>query len=392
MLQIIEKKDCSGCTACASICPLHCIQMQRDDEGFLYPVVNEERCIDCGACEKICPVRMKQPKHAIKEAYVVQDRRDDIRASSSSGGGYTAIAEYIISRDGTAYGAAYDENYRVHHIGVIHARELGGFRGSKYVQSELEGIYEEIKEKLQYNQWILFSGTPCQVAGLKSYLKEDWDRLITVDIACHGVPSPALWERYLDWWREYKKCDFTAVEFRSKKYGYSGSTMRLAFEDGSEYSREPLLQFYKNTMFAGLSLRPSCHDCHFKTTSRASDFTLFDCWDVNAFCSKLDDDRGTTAVLVQSEKGKAVFKNICSNWDYSSVDAEKIICNDGDMITENAKADSRRADFFKDMSVMSLPELNEKYFPLTLKKRLIQTFKPLLYRIGLLKILKRVIG
>lgn len=392
MLQIIDKKDCSGCTACASICPLHCIEMRRDDEGFLYPQVNKERCIDCGACEKICPVKKNQPNHAIKEAYVVQDKRDNIRAFSSSGGGYTAVAEYIISRGGIVYGAAYDENYQIHHVGVNTVDNLRLLRGSKYVQSRVEGVYEEVKEKLSQDQWVLFSGTPCQVAGLKSYLQGDKDKLVTVDIACHGVPSPKLWGKYLNWWQEYKECNFTSVEFRSKKYGYSGSTMRLVFEDGSEYSREPLLQFYKNTMFAGLSLRPSCHDCHFKTASRVSDFTIFDCWDVNEFCSKLDDDCGTTAVLVQSEKGKVIFQSICKNWKYSSVDANKLISNDGDMITESAKANPRRADFFKDLSIMSLPELNKKYFPLTLKKRFVQTFKPLLYRTGLLKKLKRVIG
>lgn len=392
MIQIQNKKDCCGCEACASICPIHCIEMKKDEEGFAYPFVESEKCINCGSCENVCPVKKDKPYGSVKEAYVVQDKRNDVRESSSSGGAFTAIAEYVIAQGGTVYGAAYDNNYYVYHVGVKKSEGLKKFRGSKYVQSAVTGVYAEIKGHLMNNEWVLFSGTPCQVAGLKSYLKKEWDKLVTIDIACHGVPSPKLWKKYLDWWREYKKCNINYVEFRSKKYGYSGSTMRLVFEDGSEYSREPLLQFYKNTMFAGLSMRPSCHECYFKSAVRASDFTIFDCWDVNIFCQEMDDDRGTTALLIQTDKARAILPEISKNWKIYSVDAERLIYSDGDMITKNAPADPRRGTFFRDADSLSLSDLNKKYFPLTVKKRLIYALKPLLYRLGILRKIKRRIS
>lgn len=390
MIKINEKTDCCGCTACANSCPVQCIEIQQDEEGFLYPNVNEIKCINCGTCENVCPVKKDTPSGDIIDAYVVQDIRKNIRESSSSGGGFTAIAEFIISNNGAVYGAAFDENYSVHHVGVRTFEELSRFRGSKYVQSTMDSVYLQIQNKLSIGEWVLFSGTPCQVSGLKSYLKKEWDKLITVDIACHGVPSPKLWEKYKEWWRKYKKCNFIKVEFRSKKYGYSGSTMRLMFENGSEYSREPLLQFYKNTMFAGLSMRPSCHKCHFKSKKRVSDFTIFDCWDVNEFCPEMDDDRGTTALIIQSEKGKRLISIISKNWKMKSVNPEKLICNDGDMITTSASANPLRNQFFVDLDAMTIPELNKKYFPLTIKKKLTQIFKPLFYRMGILKKIKRI--
>lgn len=388
MISVQDKKNCCGCTACASICPAKCIDMEKDNEGFSYPVVNVMQCRDCGLCDAVCPIG-KMPEKNHTEAYVVQDVRDEIRSSSSSGGAFTAIAEYVLQRGGIVYGAAFDQEHAVKHVGVSNTADLARFRGSKYVQSDVQHSYQDVREKLNGGQWVLFSGTPCQVAGLKSYLRKNYEKLLTVDLACHGVPSPKVWEKYLTWWKDKERAALESVEFRSKKYGYSGSTMRLVFGNGTEYSREPMLQLHKNSMFAGLSLRPSCHACSFKTVNRVSDFTLFDCWDVNAFCADMDDDLGTTAVIIQSEKGKSLIDEISKSWRYQAVDLQAIVKNDGDMMTESAPAHPQRKAFFEDLDHMSLTELNRKYFPVTIKKKIIKVLKPILHRLGILNKIKR---
>lgn len=389
MIVIQNKADCCGCTACVSVCPAHCIVLSSDAEGFTYPQVDNARCLECGACQNVCPVKAPHPRQSKMDAYVVQDKRRNIRESSSSGGAFTAMAEYVIARQGTVYGAAYDEQHHVRHIGVRLVQQLEKFRGSKYVQSCVEGIFPEIQHKLIEREWVLFSGTPCQVAGLKKYLRNDYPTLLTVDLACHGVPSPKLWALYLAWWRNKENSELESVEFRSKKYGYSGSTMRLIFANGHEYSRERMLQMYKNAMFAGLSMRPSCHNCHFKTQARASDYTIFDCWHVNTFCSDMDDDRGTTALLVQSEKGNTLLPEISAAWVIKPADRQRLIEIDGDMMMKSAPAHALRAQFFQDMESMNLQDLNEKYFPMTLKKRLVLLLKPAFYRLGILNKIKR---
>ena len=388
MIQINEKRLCCGCSACSSVCPKHCIEMKPDNEGFAYPSVDMDQCVNCGLCEKVCPIRGEKPSAASIDAYIVQDKRNEIRETSSSGGAFTGIAEYILNQGGTVYGAAFDGDYHVHHVGVNNIEALSAFRGSKYVQSDPENVFCEIRKRLKNCEWVLFSGTPCQVAGLKSFLQYDYERLVTVDIACHGVPSPKLWHKYLSWWCN-KQGSLTNVEFRSKVYGYSGSTMKLTFADGFEVSTGAMLQHHKNTMFAGLSLRPSCYGCHFKTANRTSDFTLFDCWDVNLFNSEMDDDKGTTVLLVQSEKGKRLFGALSNTWKFHKVDPEVVIRNDGDMILASAKKNPRRCEFFNDLDIMDLKALDKKYFPKTLKTILVQVMKPILYKMNMLNKLKR---
>ena len=391
MIEIKDKSECCGCTACASACPVNCITMQEDDEGFLYPKVQLTNCINCDLCTSICPIISENKDLlSVTQALIVQDLRDEIRMKSSSGGAFSSIAEFVIEKyNGWVYGAAFGLDFSVVHKGVNSVAELSEFRGSKYTQSNLSEIFREVKQHLDCGEYVCFSGTPCQVGGLQKYLRKRYDNCILVDVACHGVPSPSLFKRYRIFWENKEKSALNEIEFRSKKYGYSGSTMRLQFENGKEVTQGRMLQFFKNTMFSGLSLRPSCHECRFKTVERVSDFTIFDCWDVNNFQREFDDDKGTTAVLVRTLNARRIIDSMKGKWRSKEVDATVLIANDGDMITESALASKNRTQFFDDMKSLEIIQLNNKYFPISLRGIVVLLFKPILSRLNILKWLKR---
>ena len=197
MIEIIDKKNCCGCSACAQICPRKCILMQEDDEGFLYPKVDKKSCIDCHLCERVCPVlNQSKPKKPLK-VYASINKDENIRLCSSSGGIFTALAEKVIAEGGVVFGARFDDKWEVVHDYVETKEDLSKFRGSKYVQSRIENCYKEAEVFLKAGRIVLFSGTPCQIAGLILFLKKSYNNLLTVDFVCHGVPSPGVWRRYL---------------------------------------------------------------------------------------------------------------------------------------------------------------------------------------------------
>ena len=198
MPQLAQPKHCTGCTACASACPKGCIAMQADENGFLYPKIDEAACVHCGLCEQSCPVTSPLPvTMQLPTAYAAYTRDEAVRLQSSSGGVFTELAKAVLDKGGIVYGAAYDETFRVVHRAVYHADELPPLRGAKYAQSDLGTCFFDIKTELQNGKWVLFSGTPCQVAGLKAFLQQEYETLLTVDFVCHSVPSPMAWDAYL---------------------------------------------------------------------------------------------------------------------------------------------------------------------------------------------------
>jgi len=197
-VQPVKKELCTGCNACYSICPAHCISIQEDPEGFLYPVIEKEKCTSCKKCENICPAAVKGNKRKPLSVYAARNPDEQIRRQSSSGGIFTLIAEYIIQKGGVVFGARFNDNWEVVHDYTETVEGLAVFRGSKYVQSRIGDTYIKTKNFLLAGRKVLFSGTPCQIAGLKAYLQKDYDNLLTVDLVCHGVPSPLVWKRYLD--------------------------------------------------------------------------------------------------------------------------------------------------------------------------------------------------
>ena len=312
MIDRISRQDCCGCAACRQVCPRKCITMEEDAEGFLYPVVDKSACVNCGLCEKVCPVFGEIRQHGEVEAYAAYSSRDAIRQSSSSGGLFTPIAEQVIQSGGVVFGAAFDSDFSVHHVKVDTLEGLGQLRGSKYLQSRVENAYIEAKQALETGQTVLFSGTACQIAGLKGYLGKDYDNLLTVDVLCHGVPSPKLWREYLAEQEKAHGAPVRNVAFRSKRTGWKNYCVRMEFQNGAAYQRRFDQDVYMRLFLSNICLRPSCHRCRFKDFPRVSDLTLGDCWGIERTMPEMDDDQGTSVVILNSQKCRQVWQQIAA--------------------------------------------------------------------------------
>lgn len=390
---VLNNKDrCCGCTACANICPQQCIQMSPDEEGFLYPQINEYRCVGCNLCDKVCPVKtpFDIPSRKVSTVVVRSKDSDNLR-KSTSGGVFKSLAEYVLKQNGVVCAAAYEENLKVKHLLITEDeyddRVLSRIRGSKYVQSNIGDCYFRIKQYLKLGRQVLFVGTPCQVSGLKKYLLTEYDNLLTVDLVCHGTPSPKLWEKYVAFYENKMKSKITAATFRSKKYGYhSGGFMELHFENKKIYRCSGRVDYMLKSFFEEICSRPICYDCPFKGINRVSDLTLYDCWHFSNLISGIsDDDLGYTNVVIQSVKGKKYIDLLSNTLEIYNVDTELAKKLDGPMIDNCPKPHPMRNEFYKEIDEVSLPEHINKYIPITRKDYYIEWIKKILYSVGVLQ-------
>lgn len=313
MIEIKDKKGCCGCTACQQICPKRCITMQPDDEGFLYPAVDINACIDCGMCEKVCPELNRNIKTKPLATYAAINPDLHVRMKSSSGGIFSMLAEETIEDGGVAYGAAFDRDWSVRHIKVESSEVLASLRGSKYLQSNLGDIFKDIRTELNSGRRVLFSGTPCQISGLKKFLRKDYPNLTTVDFVCHGVPSPTVWHSYLKESSQNQIAAITDISFRDKKNGWKNYEVSIESKKGDNktinsetFNRNPYIQAF----LANLTLRPSCYDCPVKGCSSRSDITLGDFWGIEHIDPSVDDDRGVSLVMVNTSKGNELIQRL----------------------------------------------------------------------------------
>lgn len=386
MIEITDKSQCCGCTACSSICPKKAIVMKQDEEGFVYPIIDKTKCVNCGLCDKACPVRNAKENNKNQHAYIFQNSNDEIRRESTSGGAFTAIAEYVIKNNGIVYGAIFDENYKVIHTGIDKKEELYKFRNSKYVQSEICNCYPEIKEHLDNGKMVCFSGTSCQVEGLKNYLMKDYDNLILVDVVCRAVPSPLIWKKYLKLrQKEYKNIE--KIMFRDKYYGYKYSNLSIYNKNNDkkqEYHKGVDSDPYLRAFFTNICDRPSCYECKFKKLHRESDITIWDCFDVEKYNKEFDDDKGTNRILTHTEKGDKIIKELAKNNKSQEIDLEK--ATKGFLaIFQPVKKNDKREQFFKDANILSEKELFDKYFADTFKIKLERYGRLVLLKTGLYK-------
>jgi coenzyme F420-reducing hydrogenase beta subunit len=353
MIQIKEKQDCCGCTACAQICPKHCIDLKVDDEGFCYPNVNQEECISCGLCDHACPILNKKEKTSNKEinptAFAAYALDADIRHNSSSGGIFTLLAEEILQRGGVVFGAAFDDKFNVRHISVETKEDLKKLRGSKYTQSNIEGAYKQVCDYLKEKRKILFVGTPCQVAGLKSFIKQDDENLFTVEILCHGVPSPKVWEMYLEQQQEIHGSYVTEINFRSKNHGWKGYDILIEFANGKIYECNHNKDSFMQVFLSDICLRPSCYNCRFKDLGRLSDITLGDCWGIFEKIPEMNDDKGTSLILIHTNAGYKLFSSIQSFINYKETDCDFILPPDS-ASRVSVQAHHKRKLFLKKMN------------------------------------------
>ena len=312
MPMLATKEYCTGCTACASICPKGSIAMEADENGFLYPVIDAERCVDCGLCERSCAVinPLEKPKNE-PLAYAAYTKDETLRTESSSGGVFTELAKVVLAEKGAVFGATYNHQFEVVHICVENEDGLKHLRGAKYAQSNLQGVFSEAKYRLDHGQKVLFSGTPCQVGGLKAYLRKDYSNLITVDFVCHSVPSPMAWRQYVKYRAQKDNAGRlpAAINLRSKKTGWSRYQYSNLFEyeNGIEQSAKSDESIYMKLFVNGYINRTSCDNCHFKGFKRASDITLGDFWGIWDAMPEMDDNRGTSVVLIHSSNGAELF-------------------------------------------------------------------------------------
>jgi len=321
---------CVGCSACASICPKQCLRMERDPDGFQYPVfMHSENCVACGMCEKVCPV-LKDSINIndnLPSAYAGFTKDEGIRQDSSSGGIFTEIAKIVIAKNGVVYGAVYDENFSVYHCCVDKVDDLQKLRGAKYAESNLGNCFAEILDRLKHGQLVLFSGTPCQVAGLKSFVRKDFKNLICIDFVCHGVPSPMAWDEFIKY-RAKEDADGKlpqSINLRSKETGWSRYQYSNVFEydNGKKYSARSSQSLFMKLFVGDYISRPSCSDCKFKGYRRVSDMTLGDFWGIWDIDPQMDDDKGTSVVLIQSEKGKFLWNETGDRIKYKEVSLEQ---------------------------------------------------------------------
>lgn len=372
MINVSEKSKCSGCYACAEICPKKCIDMISDAEGFWYPKVNETQCIHCGACEKVCPITTSHSLagNGCAATYAAMHKKDSVRLKSSSGGIFSALATHVLEQGGVVFGAGFDENFNVVHKYVENMDELEALRGSKYVQSRIGNAYRQAEDFLKAGRLVLFSGTPCQIGGLLSYVKKPYENLITQDLICHGVPSPMVWQKYI----EYRKAEANGakprkIAFRAKDEGWKRFSVSFLFENDTQYretmDKDPMIRvFLKN-----LCLRPSCYDCHFKAKARKSDITLADFWGVKNVLPEMDDDKGTSLVMIHSQKGGELFERISDSLQFVEADIDEAICYNSSMI-KSVKKPKKRELFLKEITKENFLLCQKRYCRETVVKKI----------------------
>jgi len=354
-----DKGKCCGCTACKAVCPKKAIHMQEDEEGFEYPRYHLSLCTNCGLCRKICPMKNDYQQQKELEqplVYAVKHKNEKVRWNSRSGGVFTAISDYILEKKGVIYGCALDRHFMAAHMEAHTKAERDRFRGSKYVQSRMGDVFTEVKRNLQEGRYVLFTGTSCQIAGLKNYLAIgcNCEKLLLADIVCYGVPSPRIWREYLDYIERKYKGKVTRVEFRNKKkYGWASHVETISI-DGKEHDSKR----YSNLFLNGHLMRPSCYSCPYKSMKHPGDITLADYWGIEAAMPEFSDDIGISLLLINNEKGKQIFDQVADRVEYRLSDTAN--CQQY-ALKQPLPEPVDRKNFWWDYDTMRFSELLKKY-------------------------------
>lgn len=395
MISITEKKDCCGCDACVQCCPKNCISMSIDEEGFKYPIVNLSQCIDCSLCEKVCPMLAETTKKQPLNCYASYCRDEEIRRDSSSGGIFTVLATKVISEGGVVFGARFDKDWSVCHDYTDTLDGLVAFRGSKYLQSNIDDSFRKVREFLMQGRKVLFSGTPCQIAGLHGYLRRHYDNLLTVDFVCHGVPSPKVWQDYLMTLRctscaeagknseslSLKRMPPTGISFRDKQLGWKkyGIHFKMSPGKGDKNTESALCANhdffqpftenpYMEVFLSNLSLRPACYNCPSKGFTSGSDITLGDFWGIEHIDHAIDDDKGVSLLFIHNNTVKKMLDEAGVFLKEEPFD-EAVHYNPS--VLESVAEPAYRAYFFKKLnSTHDFSKAYDAVFSRTLVKRI----------------------
>ena len=357
MILIKDKSQCCACSACANSCPKQCISMQADEEGFLYPHIDKTYCVNCGQCEKVCPIINKPSTFPVLETHSAKHRNAEVKLKSSSGGMFTALAEVILKEGGVVFGATFNKKWNVVHSYAENIEDLDKLRRSKYVQSDIGKTYQQAKQFLELGRKVLFTGTPCQIAGLRNYLGQEYQNLLTAEIFCHGVPSPKVWQKFLE--QNTQKNKLSAIDFRHKSFAWDASFLKISYTDGTSLPRSPKLlspillanqgflwrRFYRLSFWiSNLYERPSCYLCHFKGLRKMSDFSMGDLWGVKKTYPNQYDPKGTSVLLVHTPKAQQILNTL--NIEQKLIDIQQVI-KYNPYVLISVKPHPARTEFFR---------------------------------------------
>lgn len=309
-MQVENKTNCTGCGACYNVCPVNAITMQGDTYGFYKPVIDKSKCTNCGLCEKICPLDNYKSKNDEPKAFALINKDETTRLKCASGGAFAAFAKLILEQNGITYGVIWDDNIVAVHSRAENIEQLEKMFSSKYVQANTLDTFKQVKTDLENNKKVLFSGTPCQIAGLKSYLKKDYENLVTIDLICHGVPSPLILEKYKQEFLQNNPNEkIININFRSKLIGWNSShTITDIYTNIKLYSLQKIN--YMKAFLYNAAINTSCLDCQFNKIPRIADITIGDFWGVDEYDESLNDKKGLSIILINNEKGQNLLNEI----------------------------------------------------------------------------------
>lgn len=364
LYEIAGKRSCTGCGACVCVCPVGCIQMVENKEGFFYPVIDHTQCIGCKKCYKVCPNEPEDDEDVVAVLAGYSHNRD-IRLTSSSGGVFTHLAEEVLKRNGVVFGVAMQKSQAVV-CAVENIEEIPKLRGSKYVQSWVGNAYRQVEKYLKEGRWVLFSGTPCQIAGLYRVLKKEYMRLITVDFVCHGISSPQVLEKYLKERGNGKR--ISEIVFRDKTEGWNKFSMKLKWEDHTVSRTSMEEDLYLQSFLKNLNLRSSCFSCKFRKIHRRSDITLGDLWGANEVVNGWTEDLGYSLILIQSKKGKELLESIKEKIVAVPVELSQVMLHNASLTTSPWDEYSRDL-FFKNLKKYDLQRCISKAETNGIKKK-----------------------
>lgn len=358
-MKIFEEYDkslCCGCGACELVCPKKCIIMEFDEEGFLYPAFRKDECIQCGLCKKHCPITNETQNLGILSTYGLVHKDKSVTDDSASGGAFTAIAEYVLSRDGAVFGCSFNENIEAITISIEKYEDIHLLRGSKYVQCDTNKQYRSIKKILECGRYVLYCATPCQIAGLKAYLKKDYDKLILADLFCHGTPSPGLFKKYIMWLGEKYKGKIREYSFRDKRYGWGTKGHFSTDKEFVLYGSDP----YYYSFLMGRTYRPVCYQCKYASTNRPGDITIGDFWGVENYHPDIMTEDGVSAVLINTPKGQEVFDKIVANIHFFHTTLENISRHNEQLIRPTKKY-AKRDKLYSRLNKWTFERLANRY-------------------------------
>ncbi len=359
----IAQNDCTGCEACANICPKNCISFQKDKEGFYYPQIDEEVCIGCGACYTVCKKREGAGSvnfEAVAKAAFVKE--EEMLKKSSSGGVFGCLAEYILERKGVVYGAAL-KDMRIEHMRITSLKDLHWIQKSKYLQSRMNSAYSLAKEDLLAGKMVLFSGTPCQIGGLKAYLGKQYENLYTCDVVCHGVPSERVFEEYIKYAEKKAGSRMVSMNWRDKRNGWRPNSIVEFYENGKEKVCQSMEHPFQRGFLENLYLRPSCYECKFTGIPRIADVSLADFWGADQYdvaFAQTNDNKGLSIVILSSEKGMQLFEHIKKKLNWKDLDLE-IVKKSSRHAYLPPVLNEKRKEFFEELDKRPYHRLIKKY-------------------------------